>query len=855
MSDQPTEGRLEELLQRWDERRREGEDVPAERLCADCPELAAELARRIQAIRALDPVFEPTTTDVLAAPPPQGADHATGEGGPPTRYCPLRLHARGGLGEVYVARDEELGREVALKEIQGRYAHDPVCRARFLIEAEVTGGLEHPGIVPVYSLGHHADGRPYYAMRFIRGDSLKEAIERFHQLGAASRNLSEEALEFRKLLGRFVDVCNAIAYAHSRGVLHRDLKPGNVMLGKYGETLVVDWGLAKSLDWSGPDADAGEGPLRPPSRNAIPGATRTGSALGTPAYMSPEQAAGRLDQLGPASDVYSLGATLYCLLSGKAPFDGDDLNALMEKVRSGTFAPPRSVRPDVPRALEAICLKAMALACADRYASAKDLADEIERWLADEPVSALPESWSQHLARWTRRHRAATQAAAVALVVISAVSIISVLLIDQARRGERSALNKATVALAAETKARDEAQTQRERAESRETLAIDAVKKFRDAVINNIDVKNRDDLKPLRDTLLKEPIAFFEALRDQLQSSQDSRPEALASLASANFDLATTTAEIGSIPDAIHSHEQALAIRERLARQYPPVTDFQRDLALSHNSLGVLQHNTGRASDALASYQQALAIRERLAREHPTIAGFQRDLARGHGNLGLLQSETGRASDALLSYQQALEIFERLVREHPASADFRRNLAQIHNNLGLLQSVMGRTTDALASYQGALKIFERLVRDNPTVTEYQNDLAQCHNNLGVLQHHTGRATDALASYQGALELFERLARDNPTVTAFQKKLAASHGNLGNLQSTTGRASDALASYQQALAIRERLAREHPTATDFQRDLAESHYNLAALQSTTGHTTDALLLYQDALKIFNGPRKS
>src|SRR5207245_1911041 len=143
-----------------------------------------------------------------------------------------------------------------LKEIQERHAAHPESRARFLLEARITGGLEHPGIVPVYGLGTYADGRPFYAMRFVQGDSLKEAVERFHR-EKATLPAGERTLRLRALLGRFVDVCNAVAYAHSRGVLHRDLKPGNVMLGKYGETLVVDWGLAKVVGQAEPEAMEG----------------------------------------------------------------------------------------------------------------------------------------------------------------------------------------------------------------------------------------------------------------------------------------------------------------------------------------------------------------------------------------------------------------------------------------------------------------------------------------------------------------------------------------------------------------------------------------------------------------------
>jgi WD40 repeat protein/tRNA A-37 threonylcarbamoyl transferase component Bud32 len=303
------------------------------------------------------------------------------------RFRILRPHAKGGLGEVFVARDEELRREVALKQIQGRYADDARSRARFVLEAEVTGGLEHPGIVPVYGLGQYADGRPFYAMRFVKGDSLRDAIERYHKTDGKSSDSGERALEFRRLLSRFMDVCNAIGYAHSRGVLHRDLKPGNIMLGPYGETLVVDWGLAKVVGHSEGLALLGESTLRPEAASGS-APTIAGTAVGTPQFMSPEQAAGKLDQLGPGTDVYSLGATLYCLLTGRVPFQDTDVTLVLARVRMGEFRRPRSVNPDVPLALEAICLKAMALRPEDRYRTTRTLADDIERWLADTAARA-----------------------------------------------------------------------------------------------------------------------------------------------------------------------------------------------------------------------------------------------------------------------------------------------------------------------------------------------------------------------------------------------------------------------------------------------------------------------------------
>jgi WD40 repeat protein/serine/threonine protein kinase len=404
------------------------------------------------------------------------------------RFRILRHHAQGGIGKVSVAFDAELQREVALKQIKPERADDD-SRARFLLEAEVTGRLEHPGIVPVYGLGLDEDGRPFYAMRFVRGTSFEAAINAFH--GADNdprRDPQERSLALRHLLDRFVDVCQTVAYAHSRGVLHRDLKPANVLLGPFNESLVVDWGLAKvfvrgpgeapndaaaereddpearpeasaaptgrrSADGpghrTGADAASSSAPGAQPGSSEPPlgcsSSTDTvaGTAFGTPAYMSPEQADGRLDRMGPASDVYSLGATLYTLLAGRPAFDHVwcDVTAMLDRVRLGEFPPPRRVNPRVPRALEAVCLKAMASRPEDRYASATELAREIERWMADEPVHADREPAAARLARWGRRHRPIVAgAAALLLTAVAALSAGIVLVGREQRNTEQQRL-------------------------------------------------------------------------------------------------------------------------------------------------------------------------------------------------------------------------------------------------------------------------------------------------------------------------------------------------------------------------------------------------------------------------------
>lgn len=304
----------------------------------------------------------------------------------PLRFNVVRPHATGGLGEVFVARDGELSREVALKQIKAQHADHLESRLRFVREAEITGGLEHPGVVPVYGLGRYADGRPYYAMRFIRGESLHDALRRFHAPGAETGDPSERTLEERKLLNQFVAVCQTIAYAHSRGVIHRDLKPANIMLGPYGETLVVDWGLAKLLEQVEPIEPGASLPLTATVQATPP--TQLGRLLGTPAYMAPEQAIGRTDLHSISTDVYGLGAVLYEVLTGRTPYSGESTNEILSKVRNEPTPLARAVRPAIPQALEEIAAKSMSKELADRHASASELASAVQRWLSDGPLEA-----------------------------------------------------------------------------------------------------------------------------------------------------------------------------------------------------------------------------------------------------------------------------------------------------------------------------------------------------------------------------------------------------------------------------------------------------------------------------------
>jgi tetratricopeptide (TPR) repeat protein len=395
---------LKEMLRNWREQFELGRDVSADELCRDCPDLLSILEREIAKLKSdLAPAIEDT---LQTSPRSQSGEPSPSFTG--SRYRPLRFHAAGALGEVFLAHDEELGRQVALKRIKGWAAGRDDCRDRFVAEAEIAGRLEHPGIVPVYGMGTDASGQPFYAMRFIQGASLSDPIKAYHAGGAVSPS------ELRDLLQRLVAVSNAVAYAHSRGVIHRDLKPANVMLGKFGETLVVDWGLAKVVGRQKDHIISDEDTLLPHSRDE---ASRTiaGRAMGTPAYMSPEQASGLWDEVGPASDIFSLGAMLYHMLTGRTPYRGPQA---LESARLARYEPPRHLDRRISPALEGVCLKALAAAPAERYATALELAKDLEHWLADEPVSCYRDPLSTRLGRLARRRRTLLTSGGVAMLLV-----------------------------------------------------------------------------------------------------------------------------------------------------------------------------------------------------------------------------------------------------------------------------------------------------------------------------------------------------------------------------------------------------------------------------------------------------
>jgi serine/threonine protein kinase/tetratricopeptide (TPR) repeat protein len=798
---------------------------------------------RAQLARLGDSDLDATLEHVVSAPTEDDVDAdrtasfavgtATSEG---QRFRVLRPHASGGLGAVFVALDTELHREVALKQINDSHADDPASRARFLLEAEITGRLEHPGIVPVYGLGVHPDGRPYYAMRFIRGDSLKEAIERFHSdsplpMGeggrrpgeGSSRDPGRRSLELRKLLRRFMDVCNAIDYAHARGVLHRDIKPGNIIVGRHGETLVVDWGLAKATGKS--DPAAGERTLAPSSKSGS-AATLPGSALGTPGYMSPEQAEGDLPHMGPHSDVYSLGATLYCVLTGRPPFTGE-LADVLRAAQRGEFPPPRQIDPTIDGALEAICKKAMALHAAERYTSCRALAEEIERWMADEPVTAWREPMTRRARRWIGRHRTAVTAAAVALVagVLALATVAGVqaqanVALRKANKATNDALAQTQEAQTQTQKALNESEESRRQAEAVSNFLVEAFRSP-DPAQTGRDVKVADLLdrasgrldrdfggSPLTQAALLNALGstyhglgLYEKAMSLHARAGAGYESALGSnhldTLAARYNLANDYWEAGRISQAIALHETTLKLFE--ATLGP---DHPRTLA-SRNSLSSGYYSAGRFAEAIALDTVTLKLREaKLGADHP-------DTLISRNNLALDYFSAGRIAEGIALHKVTVKLCEaKLGLDHPDTLSSRDNLANFYSTAGDLTEAIGLRTATIEIQK------TKLGADHP-------DTLRSRLNLGIDFYNAGRRWEAIALLE------ETLGPQQLKLGPDHSETLLTRSSLANAYREAGRLPGAIALHEGTLKLYEsKLGPDHPDTLACRRGLAAVYEALA-----------------------------
>ena len=339
----------------------------------------------------------------------------------------MRVHARGGMGQISIARDENLKREVALKELFESAADREDIVQRFLDEAEITARLEHPGIVPVHAFGTDAQDKPYYTMKLVRGKTFHEAIKAYHALPEQAENKSAT---FRDLIRRCASVCQTMNFAHDKGIIHRDLKPANIMLGEHGETLIMDWGLAKPFSESG---DGTLGDLAAEKLGERPEITQQGNVVGTPVYMPPEQAAGNHLLMNPQSDIYSLGAILYQILTNELPYSGKSSQEIVQKVLNEVPQKPSDVVKGIPKGLEAICLKAMAREQRDRYLTASTIFRDLTNWLDDEPISVKRDTRMEKAWRWMRKNRSLATTIFLSIITLLIVLGASGMMLERAK--------------------------------------------------------------------------------------------------------------------------------------------------------------------------------------------------------------------------------------------------------------------------------------------------------------------------------------------------------------------------------------------------------------------------------------
>ena len=792
-----------------------------------------------RAAAAADPVAgdgDQTASRQEAASPPASLIGSVIAG----RYKLRQEIGEGGMGSVYLAEQTQpLKRQVALKLIKPGMDSRMVL-ARFESERQALALLDHPHIAKVFDAGTTDGGRPFFVMELVKGIPITEFCDG-HRLAVPER------------LRLFRQICSAVQHAHQKGIIHRDLKPTNILVESHdGQPVpkVIDFGLAKAT--SG---------LQLSEHSVF---TAFGTVAGTPLYMAPEQAVFNALDIDTRADIYALGVVLYEILTGSTPIRRETFRqaALEEMLRlirevepptpssristSETLASIAATRQIEPAKLSRfmrgdldwIVMKALAKERNRRYESAIALAQDIDRFSNHEPVAAGPPGAAYRFRKFARRHRfaLATGGAFAALLVAAAAGGTGLALWANRER-ER--------ALAAEHLAEGE----QARARQREQMAIDAVRRYGDVVGENLELKTNPSLAKLRATLLKEPQAFFQRLRDRLQGDRETTQNSLARLAAANFDLGKLSDDIGDKEDALKAFEESRAIWEPLASENPSVVAFQDKLATIHNAIGTLQKATGRLSDALKSYERACAIRERLVREEPSSTPFQGALADCYDSIGLLHGGTRQAGEAVAWFERARAIRERLAEKNPSMMQLQMGLARSYTNLAVRQFESRRYAEALELSERARALCERLVQEHPSVIDCRILLASNLHNMALVKRLTARLAEALALEGQAIAIREKLASDNPSVTSLQRDLAASHDNVGGLKREAGRQAEAIEAYERARVIREKLAHAHPSVSEFQVEHAGSLSSIGNQLRAMGRPVQAAASFEQARAIW------
>lgn len=864
---------ISQLLDEWDVRRAAGREVDAAELCGARKHLVPLLRERIRVVQGMERALALSDPD---SSQPEASAAATTNGGTmviaASRYRILKLHARGGIGEVLLAEDEQLQRQVAIKRMQQVSAADASRRMRFQREALITGQLDHPGIVSILSVGEDENGNPCCAMKFIEGITLAQHARDLHekfQREAADRAATRQQFEstvLRPLLSRFLSVCNTIAYAHSRSVIHRDIKPANVMLGDFGATYVVDWGLARRES-----ARPGEmmevadmQTIVPTAETVVPGGsvtddddanlltdtlTKTGSVMGTPAFMSPEQATGNTAAIGRASDQYSLGATLWFLLTGRAAIVGQGNMNWLEQLTTGRIARPTSIQPLVPKPLESICMKAMALQPADRYASVTELAADLERWLADDPVAAHAESWSARLARFTRRHRTWTQATAIGLVLVTLLSGAFAVELNSRRKRAEDAEHRSRQLAAEKTQLAGSEAAARKIADEQSSLSL---KTLRSVVFQiSRELSNVEGASAIRTKLLQTAADGL----GRVATTLGTRIDADHNLMTAHNDLGKIYMSIGTLDRidttaaALEQFQTALEVGEQLIEDQPDNDRLDRDMSIALELIGDARLRQGELSKADEAYARSLAISEQRLKAAPNELSRQQDTGFGYEKVADIRMARGDLAEAKRLYSRCLEIYQQIVTADPATVSYQRDLLVARSKMGNIQREERELAAATETFRECVRICESLEKLAGSDAE-RRDRSVLLNKLGTVLLEQGQLDEAASAFGTALQIARDALVLEPTSVLGRRDLTISLMHVGSVERKRGNQDASLVLLEECLSLRRTLASEDAGSQVAQVDVASVLTEMADINLALERPDPAHAQLTEAASILN-----
>ena len=710
-------------------------------------------------------------------------------------YTVLEEIAHGGMGVIYKARQKNPDRLVALKMIRAGELASREDVVRFHIEANAAAQLDHPNIVPVYEAGEH-DGQHFFSMGFVEGESLEDTLR-------------DGPLPPREAAELIHTIAKAVQYAHEKSIVHRDLKPANVLMDAGDAPRVTDFGLAKRID-------ADDSP------------TLHGQAMGTPPYMPPEQARGDLKQIGPLSDVYSLGATLYCLLTGRPPFQASSVVATLGQVLKQEPVSPRVLNPAIDRDLATICLKCLAKEPPKRYDSARDLEADLSRHLAGETILARPVSRLERTRRWCRRNPVvATLLTLVVVVVIAGFAGVSSQwwraernfdeVLSQKREVERQK-QETEAALKEARKQRGRAEDEWKRAEKNLRAALQAVHSFYTDVSESPELlRGAPGTQELRATLLKRAREYFKSFVKQHADD----PSLEYELAAAYFRLGTIYAETSESDKAMQSFDRVVEISKR----HPDSDKFREELAAAYLNMSTMHHMSARSKEQLATQTKAREIFESLIARHPADRNYRYKHAFCQFIIGSVHRENTRYDEAIASFKKCIPTFETLLAQDN-NDEVRARLAGAYCYLAVAYTTKGELAKAAPLYGKTMATLKRLDARKPMGPETDLLLADCHLWMGIHHREANRLGDAMREADTAIDMARKLLPLNRKVPRTRVLLGLGYDYKASYLDALNKRADSLSVRRQAIDVFSKLLEEHPRSRQFKSLLARNYYNRA-----------------------------